>query len=63
MLCEGLKDNHTLKNLNIAKNDITVSGLEPLAEILSLTSVEDLDLSMNPLGNAGIAVLSQAISR
>lgn len=48
--------------MNIAKNDITVSGLEAFAEILPTTGIAELDLSLNPLGNAGMTVLGQAIT-
>ena len=63
MLCEGLKDNQLLLYLNIAKNDITVDGFESFTEILPTTKIEDLDLHQNPLGNAGMTLLGQAISR
>ena len=55
MLAEGLIDNISLFNLNLSRNDITVSGLEALAQVLPTTLLEELDLSVNPLGNVGIA--------
>ena len=54
LLAEGLIDNISLFNLNLSRNDITVSGLEALTQVLPTTLLEELDLSVNPLGNMGI---------
>lgn len=59
LLCEGLILCPTLFNLNLAKNDITVSGIEVFAPILYRTGITELDLSLNPLGNNGVRCLSE----
>lgn len=58
-LCDGLVGNRTLFCLNLSKNDITSSGLETFAPMLHTTAIKDLDLSLNPLGNSGIRILSE----
>ena len=62
MLAEGLIDNISLFNLNLSRNDITVSGIEALAQVLPTTLLEELDLSVNPLGNVGIAQLANSLN-
>ena len=59
LLSAGLVDNQTLLYLNLSKNDITCSGMEPFAPILLKTAIQELDLSMNPLGNNGVIVLAE----
>ena len=54
VLAEGLPLCPTLFVLNIAKNDITQSGIEKFAPILFRTKISELDLSLNPLGNGGV---------
>mmetsp|Transcript_24080 Transcript_24080/g.32290 ORF Transcript_24080/g.32290 Transcript_24080/m.32290 type:complete len:279 (+) Transcript_24080:141-977(+) len=59
MLVEGLPFCSTLFNLNIAKNDITSSGMEKFAPILHRTAISELDISLNPLGNNGVRCLAE----
>ena len=59
LLSEGLVDNKTILYLNLSKNDITCSGMEPFAPILPKTAITELDLSMNPLGNNGVIVFAE----
>lgn len=61
-LCSGIMGNKTLFHLNLSKNDITQSGIEKFAPILFRTSLTELDLSLNPLGNNGVKVLSDNFS-
>lgn len=46
-------------NLNVSKNDITSTGIEKFAPILYMTSITELDLSLNPLGNNGVKFLAE----
>lgn len=55
----GLKHNQTILEMNLSKNDLTMASIKKLAPILHTTRIEDLDLSCNPLGNAGIKALSE----
>jgi len=59
LLCKGLVCCKTLTNLNLSKNDITSTGIEKFAPILYLTSITELDLSLNPLGNNGVKFLAE----
>ena len=43
--------------LNLAKNELTHSGMERFAPILAKTDISELDLSLNPLGNSGVRCL------
>ena len=52
----------SLLNLNISKNDITVSGLEVFMKVLQTTNLMELDLSFNPFGNAGLFEIASALS-
>ena len=62
MLSEGLRDSKTLFYLNVAKNDLTASGMEAFAKVLVTTEIIELDVSFNPLGNAGITELTGALT-
>lgn len=62
LLTDGLIDNQTLFYLNLSKNDITSSSIEKFAPILHRTALEELDLSLNPLGNNGVRCLSENFS-
>ena len=62
LLSEGLKDSKTLFYLNVAKNDLTACGMEALAKVLVSTEIVELDVSFNPLGNAGITELTGALT-
>ena len=59
LLADGLLANRTLLCLNLSKNDITSSSIEKFAPILHTTAIEELDLSLNPLGNNGVKCLSE----
>ena len=59
MLCQGLIGNQSIFNLNLSKNDITQAGMEHFAPILTKTKLEELDLSLNPLGNSGVRTLAE----
>ena len=59
LLCDGLLACKTLFHLNLAKNDITQSGIEKFAPILPQTSISELDMSLNPLGNGGVRILAE----
>ena len=48
--------------MNLSKNDITQTGIEKFAPILHLTGIQELDLSLNPLGNNGIRTLAENFS-
>ena len=61
MLSEGLKNNKSIYSLNISKNDITVSGIEAFTQIIQNTWIQELDLSFNPIGNAGITELANSL--
>ena len=52
----------SLLNLNISKNDITVSGLEVFTKVLHTTNLRELDLSFNPFGNAGLLEIANCLS-
>ena len=64
-ICEGLLagPNQTLLKLNIAQNDINASGMDHLYETLCLTSIKELNVSRNPLKNAGIKKLGDMLSK
>ena len=59
LLCLGLKDNRTILELNLSKNDITAAGIEHFAFVLWKTGIQELDISLNPLGNAGVKYLAE----
>ena len=63
MLSDGLKNNKTIFNLNVAKNDLTVNGIEAFAKVLVTTQIQELDISFNPLGNVGITELATIFTR
>ncbi len=54
VLCGGLSHNRLLTQLNLSNNEITSYGMEKLKDALKSTKIVELDLSFNPLGNAGI---------
>ena len=64
-ICEGLLagPNQTLLKLNIALNDINSGGIDHLYETLSLTKIRDLNVSRNPLKNAGIKKIGDMLSK
>lgn len=57
LLCEGLSRCPALFHLNLAKNEITHSGIEKFGQVLAKSTIQELDLSLNPLGNSGIRCL------
>jgi heat shock protein HspQ len=63
-LAEGIKDTDSpLYHLNVSKNEITAEGMSYLNEALMNTRIGELDLSENPIGNAGISHLHKSISK
>jgi len=64
LLCQGLKNNRTLKNLWLNTNGVTAKSAPYLADILAGEGVvESLYLSINPLGDDGIIELSRGIEK
>ena len=59
LLCEGLVCCPSLFHLNLAKNDLTQTGIEHFAPIIGRTALIELDLSLNPLGNGGVRCLGE----
>lgn len=59
LLCDGLQQCSTLFHLNLAKNDLTQTGMERFGPILSHSGIKELDLSLNPLGNGGVRILAE----
>eukprot|EP01107_Rhizomastix_libera_P007370 TRINITY_DN219_c1_g2_i1.p1 TRINITY_DN219_c1_g2~~TRINITY_DN219_c1_g2_i1.p1 ORF type:complete len:445 (+),score=179.64 TRINITY_DN219_c1_g2_i1:19-1353(+) len=62
-IMEGLKENKTLKKLNLKNCSITSVGAKTIAEFLSQDGIviEDLDLGDNEIGDVGCAYLSHGI--
>ena len=58
-LCYGLKDNKTILYLNLSKNDISSAGIEHFSLVLCYTGIQELDISLNPLGNAGVKFFAE----
>ena len=48
-------------SLNVSMNELTVISLKKLSDILPETSIIELNLSRNKLGNQGIIVLASAL--
>ncbi|KAJ8279270.1 hypothetical protein COCON_G00063360 [Conger conger] len=62
-LCQALRENVTLRYLDLRCNRIARDGARHLAELLKLnTTLEILDLSSNRIEDEGAAHLSQAIA-
>jgi Ran GTPase-activating protein (RanGAP) involved in mRNA processing and transport len=61
-LAKALNKNKTLFFLNLSKNDITLKGAERLSRGLQDSALVQLDLSHNPLGDAGIRALADYVS-
>lgn len=61
-LCRGMATNRTLKSLSLRYCDIGVAGACAIVTLLRspLTVLETIDLSGNPLGAPGLAVIAQA---
>ncbi|CAI2376323.1 unnamed protein product [Moneuplotes crassus] len=57
----GIEGCSTLKHLNIKENNITANGMEVIKNYLPKTSVINLNISHNPLGNEGIIILSKLL--
>jgi len=61
-----LKRNKNITALDFSGNDVTIEGLKSMFEHLRYTfhtcDVELLDLSYNPLGDAGIEYIASLIS-
>lgn len=47
--------NESIFELDLSKNDLSGLDLEPFAEVLSTTAIRNLDLSWNPIEDAGAA--------
>lgn len=64
-ICEGLLQgpNQILLKLNIALNDINANGIDHLYETLALTKIKELNLSRNPLKNAGIKKIGDILNK
>jgi hypothetical protein len=62
LLCKGLKDNISLKNLDISNNDIQEKGIKLGIEFISnskiSTRITSLNLSNNPILNGGIYTIT-----
>ena len=57
-----LRGNITLKHLNLRNNGITVIGAKHLKGLLTTTSVNNIELSCNPLGDKGIDIILQSLA-
>lgn len=57
-----LRDNKSLKELNLAENGILDKGAQVISEMLSSNrSLERIDLSYNDMGSAGVRSIAQAL--
>ena len=67
ILAKGLCKNSTLKTLTLLKNDVGFKNESPskftgMAEMLAINDkLEELDLSDNPLGSAGVTWIAEAL--
>ena len=59
LLCDGLVHCQALFFVNLAKNDITHSGIEQFGPVMASSTIQELDLSLNPLGSSGIKCLAE----
>eukprot|EP00042_Codosiga_hollandica_P036109 m.272935 g.272935 ORF g.272935 m.272935 type:complete len:580 (-) comp54810_c0_seq3:389-2128(-) len=60
-MCVHLRDNDSLKSLDLRNNKIADSGAKMLAEVLVCTRLEVLDLQKNSIGLEGMTALSDAL--
>lgn len=58
----GLDGNKTLISLKVAANDINSVGAEYLKNVIGTTKISQIDISKNPLGNAGIKKIASIIN-
>jgi len=63
-LVKQLGSNTTLKHLNLRNNGITVVGAKNLKGLLTVhcSSINDIDLSSNPLGDNGVDIILQSLT-
>ena len=61
-ICHTVVRNKIAK-LELVKNDITVEGTKAVAFLLSSTSLEELDISYNNIGDIGAERLSEKLTR
>lgn len=62
-MVQALKNNSTLKHLNLANNMVSNKGAKSIAVLLSIkkSSIESIDLSGNNIGSEGIEYIYQGI--
>ena len=61
-LVQQLRDNTTLEHLDLHRNNITDVGAKYLQEFLASSSLNNIELSYNPLGNEGVEVILQSLT-
>ena len=61
-ICQAVVRNK-INKLELVKNDITVEGTKAISFLLSSTSLEELDISYNNIGDIGAERISQKLTR
>ncbi|XP_065900976.1 leucine-rich repeat-containing protein 74B-like [Dysidea avara] len=62
IISKGITKSNTLRVLNISDNNITSTGAIAIANSLHNTSLEELDMSQNAIGQDGATAIAQAIT-
>ena len=61
IMAEGFAKSNSLVYLNFSRNEINLDACQHLSSALMKKPIEGLDLSSNPLGDAGVRQLCQLV--
>lgn len=62
LLCDALYGNEIILALLLKDNELTANSMGAIVNLVKQSSIEHLELSKNPIGNAGVTRLSDCIA-
>ena len=63
VLCDGMKKCPSLVSINVSNNDITHHGLKKMVPVTQNLDIEEFVLSNNKLGDPGVHLLFEILSK